>query len=95
MMRATVLCGACVAAFLAQSVFAQTPPAGPPPGGGKVREACAADVKKLCPDVPMGGGKIKQCLMDHADSVSAGCKQAMAAAKAAHEQQQQPPPKSQ
>ena len=90
MMRATVFCGAAVAALLAHSVLAQTPPAGPPPGAGKMREACAADVKKLCPDTPMGGGKIMQCLKEHSDSVSDGCKQAMAAAKAAHDQQQAP-----
>ena len=46
-----------------------------------VREACKQDVEQLCPGVQPGGGRIRQCLRDHADKVSDGCKQAARAAK--------------
>ena len=36
---------------------------------------CADDVKKLCADVPVGGGKIQACLKAHDAQLSAGCKQ--------------------
>ena len=41
------------------------------------REACAADVQKLCPNVPQGSGRILDCLKQHQDQVSATCKQAV------------------
>jgi Golgi apparatus protein 1 len=34
---------------------------------------CASDVKKLCADVPAGGGKIQTCLKDHAKELSPDC----------------------
>ena len=51
----------------------------------KVREACGQDVKQLCPGAQPGGGRIAQCLRDHADKVSDGCKQAIQAARAANQ----------
>lgn len=53
-------------------------------GGGEegvLKQACASDVQTLCPGIQPGGGKLKQCLRDHADKVSMGCKDAMRAAK--------------
>ena len=41
------------------------------------RTACAADVQKLCPNVPAGGGRIIACLKQHKDEVSDRCKQAI------------------
>src|SRR5271170_5210955 len=41
------------------------------------RAACAADIQKLCPNVPAGGGRILACLVQHKTEVSAGCKQAV------------------
>ena len=41
------------------------------------REACAADVQKLCANVPQGGGRVLACLKQHQDQVSATCKQAV------------------
>jgi hypothetical protein len=53
------------------------------PGGGqgnpamaKVRDACAADVAKLCPDKT--GQERHQCMMANRDKVSDGCKAAAA-----------------
>ena len=42
--------------------------------------ACAADLQKLCPNVPTGGGRILACLKQHQQEVSQGCKQAILAA---------------
>lgn len=65
-----------------------TSPAPPPPlekktpeaPGGKMREgmqkfrqACEADVTQFCPKVKPGGGRIVQCLEEHAKEVSASC----------------------
>ncbi|WHZ14002.1 MAG: hypothetical protein OJF52_000837 [Nitrospira sp.] len=45
------------------------------PGRGNhpMRKACAEDVKKLCPDVKAGKGRIAQCLKQHAQELSQGC----------------------
>ena len=57
------------------SLFAQSGAGQIPP---QVRAACAADVQKLCADVPSGGGRIIACLRQHQQEVSQGCKQAIA-----------------
>jgi hypothetical protein len=58
------------------------------PAGGSVRQTCAADYHALCPGVQPGGGHIMACFRQHADQLSTGCKEALAAAKAAR---QKPP----
>lgn len=57
--------------MLADAAAAQGPMAG-------VRAACQADLQKLCAGVQPGGGRIKQCLKEHKDQVSTGCKSALA-----------------
>ncbi len=42
----------------------------PPQSQADPRVACAADVQKLCPNVPQGGGRIIACLKQHKDEVS-------------------------
>ncbi len=46
------------------------------PARAAVRQACAADMQKLCPDKT--GPDRRQCMMDHAADLSDGCKTAMA-----------------
>jgi hypothetical protein len=46
-----------------------------------VRAACQGDVKKLCPGVQPGGGRLIACLKEHQDEVSDGCKEAIAKAR--------------
>ena len=41
------------------------------------RTACAADVQKLCSNVPQGGGRVIACLKQHKEEVSDRCKQAI------------------
>ncbi len=36
-------------------------------------KACKGDVQKLCPNVPMGGGKILDCLKKHENQMTVGC----------------------
>ena len=43
---------------------------------GAFREACGADVKTLCSGVPRGEGR-RQCMIDHFDQLSDGCKSAI------------------
>ncbi len=42
---------------------------------------CDTDARSLCAGVPPGGGRIIDCLADHAPSLSSGCYSAMAAAR--------------
>lgn len=41
--------------------------------------ACRADYQSLCAGVPMGGGRVAECLAAHLDKLSPDCLQAMAA----------------
>src|SRR5262249_5797406 len=50
----------------------------------EVHEACADDVEKLCGGIQPGGGRIRDCLKQHADQVSPTCKEKIAAVRAQH-----------
>jgi len=45
----------------------------------ELAKACKADVAKLCPKVPMGGGKILECLNSHKGDLTTACQEALAA----------------
>jgi len=45
-------------------------------------EYCKADSERLCPGVPMGGGRIVGCLKEHKMEVSVGCAKAIQHIKA-------------
>lgn len=49
----------------------------------RVTEACRADIKKLCPEVKPGGGRIAACLKDKKDQMSDDCKADLAKQAAA------------
>jgi len=42
-----------------------------------LRAYCKADVERLCPNVPPGGGRIKACLMANKEQMTVGCAQAL------------------
>ena len=42
-----------------------------------LRTYCKADVERLCPNVPPGGGRIKGCLMEHKNEMTVGCAKAL------------------
>ncbi len=48
-----------------------------------LRSACKDDVRKLCPDVKPGGGRIKDCMAAHKDQLSPACHDALLGAKEA------------
>jgi hypothetical protein len=43
----------------------------------RLRKACDEDVKKLCPDIRPGGGRILQCLHGHESSLTPACRQVL------------------
>ncbi|MGA7805148.1 hypothetical protein [Bradyrhizobium sp.] len=47
-----------------------------------LRDACGGDMRAVCSGVLPGGGRIKQCMLDHFDQLSNGCKSAMKQAQA-------------
>jgi hypothetical protein len=70
-----VSCAALISALLQPQRLSASPV--PPQSQADPRVACAADVQRLCPNVPQGGGRIIACLKQHKDEVSQGCKQAI------------------
>jgi hypothetical protein len=42
-----------------------------------MKQACAADMANFCANVPKGCGQEKQCMMAHANQLSASCTSAM------------------
>ncbi len=53
-----------------------------------VRAACQTDAQNLCPGVREGGGRILNCLAQHKDAVSDGCRQAVTRARQTQGQEQ-------
>lgn len=71
-MRKTAL-----ALTLAASLIAPAALAGSGSAGAGLRAACGEDIKKLCPEVQPGGGRILQCLAGQKDKVTEGCRAAL------------------
>ena len=42
-----------------------------------LRTYCKPDIERLCPNVPPGGGRIKECLMQQKMELSVGCAKAL------------------
>ncbi|MGP8033582.1 MAG: cysteine rich repeat-containing protein [Steroidobacteraceae bacterium] len=98
-MKTLLLPLSCLTLF---SLAAQAQDAPSAPQATPVREACAADFKKFCPDVQAGGGRIRTCIAAHRDELSQGCRDALQQAHAHRAQPgnsdappQSPPPKPQ
>jgi hypothetical protein len=81
--RSALIAVALLPFFAAGAALAQdaSPPAHP---GGPHGGPCRADVQKLCSGVQPGGGRIIDCLKQHAADVSQACHDAMAAHEKAH-----------
>ena len=41
------------------------------------RQACAADIKQLCPEVNPGEGRLKACVKEHFGQLTASCQTAL------------------
>lgn len=79
MMKILVAAAMILAAFGTQAAMARET------GHGGLGEACGADVKQYCSGIPAGGSSRMQCLTDHRENLSEGCKAAMNTAKTARE----------
>ena len=49
--------------------------------GAKPREACRADVERLCKGVHPGGGRIAKCMREHRSEISPDCRASLKAAR--------------
>jgi hypothetical protein len=84
-----------IAGALALGLIVAGAASGQPQGGGGgggagvgVRQACAADFQKFCPDAKPGpGGGLRECVAAHHADFSDACKSAIAAMRAARQQQ--------
>jgi hypothetical protein len=61
---------AIAAALLANAAVAQD--------AATVRQACSADLQRLCAGVQPGGGRILQCIRTHKNELSPDCQSALA-----------------
>lgn len=43
----------------------------------RIREVCETDVKRMCPDIKPGGGRLLQCLHEHEADLSPVCRDAV------------------
>jgi hypothetical protein len=75
-LRTAAALAACLAAGAAA---AQTPTA----PMAQLRQVCAADFQKLCPDAVPGHGAIAQCVKGHVQELSPDCKSALMARREA------------
>jgi hypothetical protein len=79
--RATVLL---LLAATAVPAAAQPPPQ-PPSKQQELqmrRAHCGPDIKRLCQNVEPGGGRLKECLMQHKEQMSVGCAETLQKLKA-------------
>jgi hypothetical protein len=79
-MKQHLFAAAALAAGLAVAGAGLAQPAGGTGGGGGggVRQACSADMQKLCPDAKPGpGGGMRECMKAHFADLSDGCKTAI------------------
>jgi len=61
-------------------VPAQAAPMSPPrEQAAMMRRACGGDFREYCRGVGLGGGRALACLADHRESLSPGCREALAA----------------
>ncbi len=61
-------------------------------GKGMMKQACGEDVRKLCPGVQPGEGRIMQCLEQHAKEISENCGKLLERRAKKGEKQQAPQP---
>ena len=50
---------------------------GNPPGEHPVLTACKGDIKRFCGNVPVGEGRVKDCMKAHLPELSEPCKEAL------------------
>src|SRR5579864_8171710 len=98
---AIVLVGSAYGVGFAQTDAGAGPAdAGPSPDGGHfhggghgaLHAACEADLARLCAGVEAGGGRVIQCIREHHDELSDGCKAALQSLHGGHGWRHDAPP---
>jgi hypothetical protein len=74
-------------AFAVGASMAQAQQRNASPDRERVRQACAADIQRLCAGVQPGGGQLVRCIREHRSELSPACQEALAAARAARSTQ--------
>jgi len=69
-------------AMVSLSALSAARAADAPAPAGPLAEACAQDVRALCPSIEPGEGRVLACLKEHRTKVSAACKAAVKAQRA-------------
>jgi OOP family OmpA-OmpF porin len=75
--RASIALGLFVLALSAATSSAQT--IGYADALGALGTSCGADIAKFCKTEPLGGGRVRQCLLQNRNSITAGCAGSIAA----------------
>ncbi len=79
----TLTASAALGQYLPPAATAPLPAQYDIPAVRAARNACLADVLRLCPEVTPGGGRIVRCLAAQRERVSPICRDAIMTAKAA------------
>jgi len=84
-MRVWTLAGALIVMSAACGVSrAQSESDHPPNDRAALHQACSADIQKFCAADEGGGHHVMQCVRQHQDALSDGCKSALSHARADH-----------
>lgn len=81
---ATTAPGTAAPAPAAPAARTYAPPMSPQQEAMLLRRACGMDYRTFCSEVPIGGGRVIECLRENGPSLSRQCRSALLSARRAH-----------